>query len=649
MQKIDFLKDHLKNGYTLVPVLMENDGSVHPQINGWQKRKQITEENVSFYEKINGWGIVTGKLSGNLEVLDFDEKHQLGIFEDWKKRLPPEALKLLATLPISTSKTKGFHVHYRCKQIESNLKLANNKEEDTLIETRGEGGFVFEFPTPNCGYLQHDFSKTKYITPEEREIFLSVAREFDFKKERPGDDFDMKTTWEALLYPLGWKIVNKKGTETYWQRPGKKDKSISATENWNNNGMFHVFTSSTEINSSGRNQGKSYTKFQLYTHLYHADNYHNAAKELAERGFGTSKKSPTSIARVENDELVFLKSSDITSKPIDWLWPGKIAKGKVTLIAGDPGLGKSQATIYLAGVVSNGGIFPGGEKCKKGKVLFFSAEDDPEDTINPRLTAVDSNKENVFIFSCVKKAGKEKFFDLSTDMDLLHKSVEKEKDISLIIVDPVTAFLGDTDSHVNAEVRALLSELSKLASKNNLAVVVVSHFNKSIGGSPLHKITGSLGFVAAARAAYIVIKDDNDDTRRLFLPVKNNLAEDKSGYAFKIEGCNVSDKIDEPILTSRIVWEKEPVLTSAIEIMKEQKHRDASVENSTIKKLESILRRYPDGISTEDYVREARMIGISKRTVYRAEKDMFIDKIGGGKNNTKKWILLFDNEAPNNF
>lgn len=350
-------------------------------------------------------------------------------------------------------------------------------------------------------------------------------------------------------------------------------------------------------------------------------------------------KKEVSIAEVKNNELVFLKSSDIKSKPIDWLWQDKIAKGKVTLIAGDPGLGKSQTTIFLAGVVSNGGIFPGGSGCKKGKVLFFSAEDDPEDTINPRLQAVNADRENIFIFSVVKKDGKEKFFDLSKDLDLLRKAVTDAKDVSLIIVDPITAFLGETDSHVNAEVRALLSMLSKIASEFGIAVVVVTHLNKSSGGSPLNKITGSLAFVAAARAAYMVIKDESDENRRLFLPVKNNLAEDKGGFAFRVEGVDIGDGI----FTSKVVWETESISMSLIEAMKDVKtdRGRGGVDNKTIDKLEGILKRFPDGLSTNDFVTEALKIGISKRTLYRAKDDMMVDRVATGKNNTKVWKLVF--------
>lgn len=343
------------------------------------------------------------------------------------------------------------------------------------------------------------------------------------------------------------------------------------------------------------------------------------------------------LNKEKKDVLVFLKASEIKSKPIDWLWEGKIAKGKVTLIAGNPGLGKSQLTIYLAGVVSNGGIFPGGHKCKEGSVLFFSAEDDAEDTITPRLEAVKANREKVHIFSTVKTNGKDKFFDLSRDIELLENTLKKDEDISFIIVDPITAFLGETDSHVNAEVRALLASLSKLASKYGVAVLVVTHLNKSTGGNAMNQITGSLAFVAAARAAYMVLKDENDESRRLFLPVKNNLAEDVGGFAFRVEGVNVEDYIN----TSRIVWEPEGVTMTATEAMKVNKEVEGGVSKETIKWLEDLLQKHPEGLEIENIVKTAIKNGISRSTLYRAKRSAFVDNVPlTGK--AKMWKLNKD-------
>lgn len=336
------------------------------------------------------------------------------------------------------------------------------------------------------------------------------------------------------------------------------------------------------------------------------------------------------------DSLVFVNSADVLCKPINWLWRDKIAKGKVTLIAGDPGLGKSQVTIHLASVISNGGELPGGHGTNKGKVLFFSAEDDPADTITPRLIACGANLRQIHLFSMAKKGGKEVFFDLSKDVGLLANTLKSEPGVSLIIVDPITAFLGETDSYVNAEVRALLHQLSKVAAEFEVAVVCVTHFNKSSNGGPMNKITGSLAFVAAARAAFVVIKDEQDEKRRLFLPVKNNIAEDVSGFAFKIESVEM-EVHGTPIKTSKVLWEKEPVSISAIEAMREKK---GGVDNSSVEWVEGFLRERPSGVLFNDLVFAAKRQGISARTLYRIQKETFIDVIDNGWNKPKTWKLI---------
>ncbi len=102
-------------------------------------------------------------------------------------------------------------------------------------------------------------------------------------------------------------------------------------------------------------------------------------------------------------------------------------------------------------------------------------------------------------------------------------------EVAMIVIDPISAFLGGTDSRKNADIRALLHPLCKLAAGHEAAVVCVSHLNKTSGGEPLLRVTGSLAFVAAARSAWIVAKDRDDPNRRLFLPLKNNIGNDQTG------------------------------------------------------------------------------------------------------------------------
>ena len=219
--------------------------------------------------------------------------------------------------------------------------------------------------------------------------------------------------------------------------------------------------------------------------------------------------------------------ADIAPERLKWLWPRRIPLGKVTVIAGDPGLGKSLVTLDLAARVSRGGMWPDGSENLIGTVLLLSAEDDAADTIRPRLDACDANVENVHILESITVVDGDGRPDskLVTLLDV--KPVElwlhRHPDCRLIVIDPITAYLGDADSHKNAELRALLTPWAKLAADCGVAVVAVSHLTKNSSTSAMYRVTGSLAFVAASRAVWVVAKDRQDPDRRLFLPVKCNL------------------------------------------------------------------------------------------------------------------------------
>lgn len=289
-----------------------------------------------------------------------------------------------------------------------------------------------------------------------------------------------------------------------------------------------------------------------------------------------------------HQDILYKKFMDIKPQAIDWLWPYQIARGKVSIIAGNPGLGKSQLTAFIAATVSSGGVWPVEQtKCNVGGVIFLSAEDDPADTIRPRLEAVGANLSKVYIIELVKnkKQGKEtkRGFNLKTDLPDLEKLLKELSDIALIVIDPITAYLGQTDSYNNAEVRGLLTPLSELAAKYNVAIVAVSHLNKNSSQDPLLRVAGSLAFVAAARTAFVVTHDPNDKKRRFLFPIKNNIAEDKKGFAFSIQSCELKDS---HISTSKVVWEKEMVSEDVLNFMKSS---DDPEEQSALKEAADFL------------------------------------------------------------
>lgn len=194
------------------------------------------------------------------------------------------------------------------------------------------------------------------------------------------------------------------------------------------------------------------------------------------------------------------------------MWQGRIALGKLTLLAGDPGLGKSLLTIALAAHVTCSTPWPVDRTpCPGGKVLLLSAEDDVEDTIRPRLDAAGADPSRVYALEAVFDVNGEgtrrrRMLNLARDIECLDE-VLSSGGFRLVIVDPVSAYLGGVDTHRNADIRVVLAPLAELAARHKVAMVCVSHLTKGAGTSAIYRATGSIAFVAAARAAYVVTRD----------------------------------------------------------------------------------------------------------------------------------------------
>jgi hypothetical protein len=314
--------------------------------------------------------------------------------------------------------------------------------------------------------------------------------------------------------------------------------------------------------------------------------------------------------------IKYRRMAEIKSRPIKWLWPGRIARGKVTMIAGDPGLGKSQTGTSLAAIVSNGGKFPVDRtRADQGNVFILSAEDDHGDTTRPRLEAAGADLNRIFVIDAVPEGDIEREFNLSQDIARLGELISWIGNVSLVIIDPISAYLGGTDSHKNSDVRGLLAPLSTLAAAHEAAVVCISHLNKSTTGNALSRVTGSLAFVAAARAAYIVTRDPDNESRRLFLPAKNNISQDSTGLAYRIEPVTVNG-----IETSRIVWDSEHVTLTADEALNQLPDDERTARDEAQDWLSDFLEDGPR--LAKDVYRESSQAGISKRTLDRAKRDL---------------------------
>ncbi|MCB1782973.1 MAG: AAA family ATPase [Alphaproteobacteria bacterium] len=349
---------------------------------------------------------------------------------------------------------------------------------------------------------------------------------------------------------------------------------------------------------------------------------------------------PLSQARAQQPcNIAYRRLSDIKAEPIKWLWDKRIARGKITILAGDPGLGKSQLTAFMAAMVTNGKRWPiENAPCPQGNVVFLSAEDDAADTIRPRLEAVGANLPKVFILDAVKHRdddGKEseRGFDLKQDIQNLDTMLKEIGGAVLVVIDPISAYLGGTDSHKNADIRALLSPLSDLAAKHGAAILGVTHLNKGQSKQALQRVTGSLAFVAAARAAYIVAKDQGEPERRLLLPIKNNIGDDKTGFAFSIEGVALSGEIS----TSRVVFEPDLITERADEILACEGDTE---ERNALEEAKEFLRELcVIGRTAKNVKAQAEEAGISPATLRRAKDSLGIKPKKDGQSGPWVWRL----------
>ena len=320
--------------------------------------------------------------------------------------------------------------------------------------------------------------------------------------------------------------------------------------------------------------------------------------------------------------LIVRRASEITPEPIEWLWPSRVAIGKQTMIVGEPGLGKSQLTAFMAATITTAGRWPCNEgQPPVGTVIILSAEDDAADTIRPRLDAAGADATRVLIVSAVRSNdGKgRRTFNLQADLDLLEQEITKARDVRLVVIDPISSYMGKTDSHKNSDVRGVLEPVGEMAARLRVAVVSVTHKSKGKGNSAINSAIGSVGFTGVARSAFMVDKDPDDQDRRLFLQIKNNIAKDPGGLAFRIG----QHMLPGGIIGSAIFWDSERVSCTADEILAANENaseRPAQTEAEDF--LRDILKDGPR--PARDVESEAKEAGISWRTVNRAKKTLGI-------------------------
>jgi len=302
----DAARDYLRAGLCVLPAILDEK---RPAVGSWKAYQQCLPSEAQIEQwfsatasattttsaPVTACCLLTGTISGNLEMIDFDAGGAL--FDSWAAIVEVQAPGLLIRLVIERSRRGGKHVVYRCRTaVCGNLKLAQRRNPDnggkleTLIETRGEGGLFLCAPSPGYEILQGDLAAPPVIDESERDILLSAAWSLNesWKRQdsspmvaavagRPGDDFNERGDVRALLLQHGWSLA-RQGDNEYWRRPGK---SVGSSATLKDN-VFYVFSS----NASPFEPERAYAPFTVYALLEHAGDYAAAAASLRAKGYG---------------------------------------------------------------------------------------------------------------------------------------------------------------------------------------------------------------------------------------------------------------------------------------------------------------------------------------------------------------------------
>ena len=307
----DKAKEYLKYNLSILPTNEDK----RPAVKTWlpYQKERIKEEDIeALFNTAKGIGIITGAISGSLEVIDVDTKYDITgyLWDELKALIEGNLPEIYNSLLIAQTKSGGYHIYYRCNSIAGNLKLSNrlttdqeraiqpNEKVKVLIETRGEGGYVIAPPTPGYKYIQGEPGNIPTITPQQREILFSIAKSFNEVEEEkpkektttdntynstglsPFDDYYNRGDVVSFLESKGWSIVNQQGQRVNLKRPGATDSKTSGNYHTEKR-LLRVFSSSTEFNTD-----KAYTPTEIFILLECNGDKKEAYKKLLDLGYG---------------------------------------------------------------------------------------------------------------------------------------------------------------------------------------------------------------------------------------------------------------------------------------------------------------------------------------------------------------------------
>jgi DNA polymerase len=326
-----------------------------------------------------------------------------------------------------------------------------------------------------------------------------------------------------------------------------------------------------------------------------------------------------------------VRASNITMRGLKWIWPDRFAIGKLGIIAGLPEEGKGQILCDIASRITRGAAWPCNEGVAPiGSVLLLTAEDDPADTVIPRLAAAGADLDRIEIIKSVadaRQTKKERMFSLIADLGLLRQKALEMGDVLMVQIDPITAYLGikQIDSFRTTDVRAVLSPLVDLASDLQLSILGVMHFNKRTDvTNALLRISDSLAYGATARHVYAAVADPANGNK-LFVRGKNNLVhrdQKTLSYIFDTRTVGIDPETKAPIIAPYIVWTGHVDVTASEAMQAASENKSPSERDNAKEFLIDLLSN--GSLPSAEIEEAAEADGISQRTLFRAKRELKI-------------------------
>ena len=326
--------------------------------------------------------------------------------------------------------------------------------------------------------------------------------------------------------------------------------------------------------------------------------------------------------RQQKTRLISRIAAEVQEEPLRWLWQNRLLIGHVNILGGNPGVGKSMIAVDAASRVSTGRPWPDGSPCEQGQVMYCTTEDGVADTVKPRLIATDADCQRITFVEGIADNDGEGSLYLDEHCSLLDEALqEQEGRVRLLILDTLQSYLGASIStNNNASSRRALTPLKRLAEKHQVAVLCLEHLTKGGGGAPANagfRLQGSIAFLGAARAVWFVVKDPDDESRRIVQAAKCNLAPDSEGLGM---AYTITGEVGRP----RIEWQEFNIATSLSDLMAEDRKPEGGgggeFQRAVAWLQENLGEPTPATVMDEG----ARTEGISKATLRRAKDHLGI-------------------------